>query len=253
MVTRAGYRANIQYEWDDTNQETVASGAALQFDDDFIGAGHTAGIPAAGSPAAGYPWVKKITGSGPPTAGLVTNSSGGIMQAALVATSEIEEASLYFNDSLCIDTTKFGEIEWRAQLAVAPSLAGVQAAIGLGSAWVGGPLNLARYMLFYWSASGALMIGAKDGVALNYSAAAAQPGGSAITSDANMHVFSIRWENAADVQFCYDGNRVNPVGSIVWGASGANAILQPWATVYKTASAGLATLNLDKVDFFSGR
>ena len=67
MVTRAGFRNFIQYEWDDTNMETVASSAALQFDDDFIGAGHTAGVPAAGAPAAGYPWVKKIVGAGPPT------------------------------------------------------------------------------------------------------------------------------------------------------------------------------------------
>jgi hypothetical protein len=48
MVTRAVYRSYIQYELEDLTNETVSSGAPLQFGDDFIGAGHTAGIPAAG-------------------------------------------------------------------------------------------------------------------------------------------------------------------------------------------------------------
>jgi hypothetical protein len=253
MVTRAQYRSNVAYEFEDITQETVASGAPFQFGDEFVGAGHTAGVPAAGAPAAGYAWVKKITGAAPPTVALLQNSSGGVMQCALAATSEIEEASLYFNDSLSIDTTKIGQIEWRAQLAVLPSAAGVQAFLGVGSAWVGGPLNLARYLGFGWQANGALLVWAKDGVATNYNGAAAQIGGSPIISDLNMHLFRIDWSNPADVAFYYDGNRVNPVGSIVWAASGANAILQPWQTVYKTASTGVATLNIDKIDIFNGR
>lgn len=253
MVTRAGYRSNIQYEWEDLTQETVASGAPLQFGDDFIGAGHTAGIPAAGSPAAGYPWVKKIVGAAPPTVALVTNSSGGTLACALAATSEAEEASLYFNDSLSIDTTKIGQAEWRAALTVAPSASGVQAALGLGSAWVGGPTNLARYTLFGWSANGNLLIQSKDGTGNTYSFAAAQIGGSAITSDTAMHLFRIDWSNPADIAFFYDGNRVNAVGSVMWAASGANAILQPWSTVYKPSGTGLATVTLDKIDIFNGR
>ena len=143
--------------------------------------------------------------------------------------------------------------EWRAALSVAPSAAGAQAFLGLGSAWVGGPQNLARYVGFGWSASGALLIWSKDGTGNTYSFAAAQIGGSAITSDTAQHLFRIDWSNNADVGFYYDGNRVNAVGSVVWAATGANAVLQPWSTVYKPSGTGLATLTVDKIDVFNGR
>ena len=93
VVTKGEYRFGVAYDYDSNTFETTVSSSPLQFGDDFIGAGHTAGIPAAGSPAAGYPWVKKIVGVGPPVVALVTNSSGGQLQAALAATSEAEAGS----------------------------------------------------------------------------------------------------------------------------------------------------------------
>lgn len=253
MVTRSQYRAYIQYEYEDQTQETVASGAPFQFGDEFVGAGHTAGVPAAGSPAAGYAWVKKIVGAAPPTVSLLANSPGGIMQCVLAATSEAEEASLYFNDFLCVDTTRTGQIEWRAALSVLPSAAGVQAFLGLGSAWVGGPQSLARYMGFGWTANGNLLIWSKDGTGNTYSLSGAQIGGAAIVSDTNQHVFRIDWSNPLDIAFFYDGNRVDTVGSVVWAATGANAILQPFHTVYKTSGTGVATISVDKIDIFNSR
>ncbi|RBP03814.1 hypothetical protein DFR50_14262 [Roseiarcus fermentans] len=252
--TKAEFRAGVQCEFDGNTTETVAAASAFAFGDEFVGAGHTAGIPAAGSPAVGYAWVKKIVGAAPPTVALQTNSSGGIIQCTLLATSEIEEASLYFNDSLSVDTTKIGQAEWRAALSVAPSLAGVQAAVGLGSAWVGGALpNQAVYMLFGWTANNALLIWSRDGQGNTYNFAAKPIGGSAIATDTNMHLYRVDWSNPADIAFFVDGGRVNAVGSVVWAATGGAAILQPWHTVYKTASAGLATLSIDKIDIFNGR
>ena len=253
--TQAQFRAGVAYEFETASGtfETTASAAPFQFGDDFVGAGHTAGVPAAGSPAAGYPWVKKIVGT-PTGVALSSNASGGIMQCALAATSEAEEASLYFNDSLVFNTLSVGQIEWRAQLAVIPT--GVaQAFLGVGSAWVGGPLNLARYMGFIWNSSGALYITTKDGNGDTYSFAAAQIGGSAITTDNTLyHVYRIDWSNASDVAFYVDGNRVNAVGSVIWNpSSAANAILQPWHTVYKASGVGVATLNIDKIDEFNNR
>src|ERR1700694_3358749 len=106
MTTRAKYRKGIQTFFEDITGETVLPMAPLFFGDEFIGAGHTAGIPASGSPAAGYPWVKKIVGAAPPTVALATNASGGQVQLALTATSEKEDAVLYWNDNLAIDVTK---------------------------------------------------------------------------------------------------------------------------------------------------
>lgn len=253
MTTRAKFVYGISTEYDDQTFETVASAAPIQFSDDFIGAGHSAGIPAAGSPAAGYAWVKKIVGAAPPTVALVQNSGGGTVACTLTSTSEAQEASLYFNDSLSIDTSKLGMIEWRAALSVLPSAAGVQAALGLGSAWVGGPQSLARYMMFGWTANGNLLLWSKDGVGSTISQAAAQIGGAAIVSDTAMHLFRIEYQNPADIAFFYDGNRVNAVGSIAWAATGANAILQPFMTAYKPSGTGVATLTVDKIDTFSAR
>ena len=253
MTTRELYRSGIQYAYDDQSFETTNSGSGWAFTDDFVGAGHTAGIPAAGSPAAGYPWVKKIVGAAPPTVALINNASGGQIQCALAANSEAEEASLYWNDSLSLDTSKNGMIEWRTQLAVAPSAAGVQAFVGVGSAWVGGPQNLARYFGFLWTANNSLLIVSKDGAGDTYSFAAAQIGGAAITTDTNFHYYRISWENQADLAFFVDGNRVNTVGSVIWNPGASNAIFQPWHTVYKPSGTGVATINLDKLDAFNTR
>lgn len=254
MTTRDQYVAYIQRTYDDTTSETTNGGWPLQFGDDFVGGGHTAGIPAAGSPTAGYPWVKKIVGSGPPTVALDSNSVGGTISCTLTATSEAEEAGLYWNDSLSFDMTKFGMIEWRAKLTVLPTgVAG--AALGLGSGWVsGGLLSFARYLAFGWAASGALRIYALDGVQSAVNVAAAQIGGTAITSDTNMHLFRIDWSNQSDIAFYYDGNRVNALGSVTWTATaGANSIMQPWADAYKASGVGVGTLTVDKIDMFNSR
>lgn len=255
FITKGEFRSGVAYEFDSVTLETTVSAAPLQFGDDFIGGGHSAGIPAAGSPVAGYPWVKKIVGS-PTGVALIASGPGGQVSCALAATSEAEEASLYWNDSLSIDVSsiKDGMAEWRAALTTLPT--GVaQAALGMGSAWVGTPLTLSRYALFYWSASGTLLIRFNDGNSSTYSAAANFIGSTAgITSDTNFHLFRIDWSNPADVVFYYDGNRVNPVGSAVWTATaGANSIMQPWSTVYKASGTGLATLALDKIDVFNSR
>ena len=256
-LTKGAFYAGVAYEFDSNSLETTVSAAPFQFSDDFVGAGHTAGVPAAGSPTAGYAWVKKIVGSAPPPVALVTNASCGVMQCALTSTSEAEEASLYFNDSLAVpticSTTQHSFVEWRSTLAVIPT--GVaQAFLGLGSAWVGGPLNLARYAGFIWNASAALYITTKDANGDTYSFAAAPIGGSAITTDTNSHFYRIDFSNLADVAFFVDGNRVNAIGSVVWNpSSAANGVLQPWQTVYKASGAGVATLNIDKIDVFANR
>ena len=251
--TRAEFRGGVQYEFDGNTLETVASASPFQFGDEFVGAGHTAGIPAAGSPAAGYPWVKKLVGT-PTGVALDSNNVGGTVSCTLAATSEAEEAGLCWNDSLSIDVTKTGLIEYRAALAVLPT--GVaKAALGVGSAWVsGGFTAFSRYLGFGWSASGALLVLALDGVQSAVSIAAKPIGGSAITSDTAQHLFRIDWSNSADVAFYYDGNRVNAVGSVTWTATaGANSVMQPWADVSKASGTGVATLTVDKIDIFNGR
>lgn len=251
MTTRSRYRTNVLTFFDDTNYESVLPLAPLFFADDFIGAGHSAGVPAAGSPVAGYPWVKKVVGAAPPTVALVSNASGGQVQLTLLATSEKEDAALYWNDNLAIDVTKVASWEARAALSVPPSAAGVQVVFGLAAAWIDGPDNNVKYLEFGCTANNNLLVRSQDGT--TQSSVAASLAGAAIALDTNFHTFRISAENPADIGFFYDGNRVNANGSITYVATGAGAILQPYLAVYKPSGVGLATLLVDKVDIWSNR
>jgi len=254
-MTRAEFRppyVGVHYEYDAYTAETVASCAPFQFSDDFVGAGHSAGVPAAGSPSAGYAWVKKIVGAAPPTVAQPSGAAaGGLMVCALASASEAEEASLYCNDSLQIDTTRIGQAEWRAALTQSPT--GVaQIALGLGSVWVGGPVNLARYLMFLWNANNTLTLQWKDGGS-NTGSLTAASAGAAIVTDGNYHIYRIDWSNQNDIGFYVDGARVNAASSIAWAPSGTNGVFQPWHTCYKASGSGLATLSVDKIDVFNNR
>lgn len=252
MTTRSKYRSGILNFFDDNqNFETVLPMAPLVFGDDFIGAGHTAGVPASGSPSVGYPWVKKIVGAGPPTVALAANAVGGQMQLALTATSEKEDAVLYWNDNLAIDVTKGAVFEARAALSVAPSAAGVQMVLGLAGAWIDGPDNNLHYIEFGCTANANLLCRSQDGTTQN--SIAAVNAGAAVALDTNFHVFRISCESDSDVAFYVDGNRVNASNSIGFAATGSNAVLQPYVAVYKPSGVGVATLLVDKVDLWANR
>lgn len=250
MTTRAKYRSGVETFYEDLTFETVFPMAPLLFGDDFIGAGHQAGIPVAGTPVAGYPWVKKLAGT-PTGVALISNAIGGQIQLALAATVEAEEATLYWNDNLSIDVIRVASWEARAALTVAPSLAGVQMVMGLAGPWISGPDNNAHYLEFGCTANGNLLCRSQDGTTQN--SIAAVNAGVAVALDTNFHVFRISAENPADIAFYFDGNRVNAVGSIAFTAVDPNSILQPYMSVFKTSSAGVATLVIDKVDLWANR
>src|ERR1700738_5082238 len=195
MTTRAKYINGIQTFFEDKTFETVMPMAPLQFADDFIGAGHSAGVPAAASPVAGYPWVKKIVGAAPPTVALVANATGGQMQLALTATSELQDAVLYWNDNLAIDVTKGTVFEARAALSVPPSVAGVQVVLGLAAAWINGPDANVKYLEFGCTANNRLLVRSQDGATQNSIAAA--NAGAAVALDTNFHIFRIDASNVA--------------------------------------------------------
>lgn len=239
--------ANQYQLFDQKSQEVVGIDAPLQFDDDFIGAGHTAGIPAAGSPTAGYPWVKKIVGAGPPTVALVSNGAGGQIACALTSTSEKEDAALYWNDNLSLDVTKFLVWQARAQLSVLPSAAGVQAVWGLQSAWIDGPSNAAEFIRFGATANGTVLMTSFDGTTTN----SISTGLTVATTD--WHEYRIDCTNIADIGFYIDGVRYNTPGQIGFAATGASAVLQPYNSVYKPSGAGVATLTLDAISVWNFR
>ena len=238
---------NSRAFYDTNTQETLVRLNPLVFEDDFVGAGHTAGVPAAGSPTAGYAWVKKIVGSGPPTVAIVANGAGGIAACALTSTSEKEDAALYMNDQLTFDVTKNLVFESRASMAVLPSVAGVEMVLGLQSAWIDGPDNASYYLRFQANGSGLVNCQSYDGTTTN-----AVSSGVTLVAAA-YHLFRIDATNVADVAYYIDGVRVNAVGSVGFAATGAGAVLQLYASAYKASGVGVGTLNLDTMSVATDR
>lgn len=233
--------------YDQSTFEVTWIASPLYFDDDFIGGGHTAGVPVAGSPTAGYPWVKKIVGAGPPTVALVANAAGGQIACALTATSEKEDAALYWNDSLSLDATKGLVWQCRSQLSVLPSAAGVQSVWGLSSAWIDGPDNASKYIEFGATANGTILLRSQDGTTQN----SINSGVTVLATD--FHNYRIDVTDPTDVKFFIDGVQVSATGAIKFAATGANAILQSYLSVYKPSGTGVATLTIDAVSAFNFR
>lgn len=248
MTTRSKYRGNVLGFYDDAQAfETVDRKSGLRFQDDFIGAGFQA-VPAAGSPSNGYPWAKKLvqTGGTPTVAG-VANAGGGVMQCALDATSEKQEATLYWNDSRGLDVTKGLIFECRAKLSVLPSAAGVQAVFGLSANWIDGPDNATDYLEFGATANGAINCRSQDGTTQSSIAS----GVTVLATD--WHNYRIDAIDLTDVKYFIDGAQVSATNAIAFAATGASAILQPYASVYKPSGVGVATLQVDYVKAWMNR
>ena len=231
--------AGVATLYDPTTQERVFKASPVHFDDDFAGQGDLV-IPAAGSAVSGQPWVKKLvqTGGTPTVAG-VANAIGGVLQAALDATSEKQEATLYFGDQKNFDVTKGLVIECRVNLSVLPSASGVQAVLGVASNWIDGPDNNAYYLEFGANGSGAINMRSQDGVTQNNIAS-----GVTVVAGA-WHIFHISAADPTNVIFKIDGAQVSTTGQLKFAATGTNAVLQPYLGVYKPSGTGVATLQVD--------
>lgn len=240
MTTKSKYIGGNATMFDSVTGETTFSASAIFFEDEFVGAGHTAGVPAAGSPTAGYPWVKKIVGAAPPTVAPVSNGASGQMAMTLTATSEKQDAALYMNDNLSFDATKGLIWEARLNLSVLPSAAGVQMVAGLSSAWIDGPDNASFYLEIGAAANGAINLRSKDGVN-TFSVASG-----VVVNAGDWHTYKIDASDPTNVQFWIDGQVVSGT-AISFAATGANAILQAYASMYKPSGTGVGTLVADYV------
>lgn len=242
MTTIVGSRrdadGNMTAFVDNTTAETMVRLQPALIEDDFVGAGHSA-IPAQGSPATGYPWVQRtVKTSGSPTVAQVANSAGGIVQMALDATSESQEATLYANDTLNWSMALAATFEVRAALSVVPG-ALVESVWGLQSAWVSGPDNAAYYARFQVLASGAVNMQTKDGVNTLTASTGIVLAAGAFSN------FRIDSTDPTDVQFWINGAKVSTSGQFTFKATGASAQLQPYCSVYKPSGTGTGSLQVD--------
>jgi len=242
--TRSRVQGARLAHFDFVTNETATDNAPLRFADDFLGAG-SAAIPAAGSAENGVFWTSKIVGAAPPTVGAVTNGAGGQMQLALTSASQKQDAALYPGDVLNFDVTKGLVWEARVKLSVTPTTS-VQAIMGLQSAWIDGPDNASYYLEFAASASGALLVRKKDGVATTSAAA----GVTLATSD--WAILRIDTTDVTAVRFYINGVETTNSG-VSFGATGANAVLQPYFAMYKASGTGVGTMIVDYVKIWTNR
>lgn len=244
LAPRMDVDGNAQAEFDSASQETITRFSAAVLDEDFLGAGHPASTSFPTAPAIGYPWVKVIVGAAPPTVGVVANLAGGILSIALTSASQIQEAVLSAGDQLNWDMTKYANFETRLALQVLPT--GVAEAVwGFAGPYVAGPDNVARYIQFQASGSGAVNVRIKDGVS------SVQSFASGVTLAAGVfHNFRIDISDPTNVVFYIDGARVSPTppaAHMTFAATGANAILQPYFAISKSATTDVGTIYIDSV------
>lgn len=246
MATKSKYIGGELVFYGGTSFETEAVMAPLQYREDFLGAGALV-VPAAGSAENGVDWVKKIVGAAPPTIAGVANAAGGQIACALTATSEKQDAALYWGDQKGIDVTRAGGFESRVNLAVLPSAAGVQVVWGLFSNWIDGPDNNTCFLGFGCTANGAVLIKTFDGVTANAIATGVS------VNAGEFHLYRIDWTDPTDVKFYIDGNQVSANGAVNFAATGTLAVLQPYLAAYKPSGTGVATLIADFVKIWNGR
>lgn len=252
LLSRNNSTGNAQSEYDAATSETVNRYTTVVLDEDFIGPSHAAagGIPT--SATVGYPWIQKtVKTGGSPTVAAISNASGGVIRCALDATSEKQEATLYAADVLNWDMTKSAIIEFRLSNHVLPSAAAVEMAFGLHSAWIDGPDNASFYADFQQLASGVVNFRTKDGVNTLSNAVTSWVASTGVTYTGmvvdTFHIFRIDATDPTNVRFFIDGAEVSTKGQMSFAATGANAILQPYFSVYKASGVGVGTIDLDMV------
>ena len=236
--------AGVAEYYDTSTYELLDRLSPVKFVEDFLGAGSLV-IPAAGSAESGVRWVSKIVGAAPPTVAGIANTHK--VALTLTADSQKQDAALYFNDQLNFDMTKALVFEARAAFHVLPSVAAVQGILGLQSAWIDGPDNASYYAEFAATGSGAILLRTKDGVATKSVAS-----GVTVVAD-EFHIFRIDATDVTDVKFYIDGVQVGQGNGLAFAATGANAVLQPYAAMYKASGTGVGTLYVDAVKVFTGR
>lgn len=246
LRARTSATGDSQSIYDAATGETIARYTAVTLEDEF--AYPAATIPTQGAPVIGYPWVKRtVQTGGTPTVIVTANAAGGTARLALDATSEKQEATFYSNDSLNWDMTKSAQFEARISNHVVPSAAAVEMVFGLQSAWIDGPDNASFYAEFQQLASGVVNMRTKDGVQ-TLSAA------TAVTMAVDVfHTFRIDATDPTNVRFFIDGVEVSTPKQFSFAATGANAILQPYVSVYKASGVGVGTIDLDMIQLGMNR
>jgi hypothetical protein len=242
MSTRAKWVGGQLTYYDEATQERVLPLAPVVFHDDFLGA--VAALPT--SAENGYPWISKIVGNGPPTTARGASAANGTVILALEGTDQKQDAVVYFGDQREFSLEQGLVFECRARLTVLPTVLG-EAVWGLCGAWADGP-DAILYSAFFTADGDGEIYCEMDDHATDRSTT------SGVTATAaQTKIYRIDATNVADVRFYIDGVHVATGTTFAYAATGANATLQPYLAVYKSAGLAVGTLTVDEVKLWQKR
>ena len=242
MSTGSQYRNNTLTFHDRTTLESLLPVAPVVFADDFLGA-YTA-LPT--SAESGMDWISKIVGAAPPTAAITADGANGILELALTATSEKQEATAYFGDQRQFSLEQGVVFECRAKISVLPT-GNAEAVFGLLGDWTDGA-DAATYSLFFTADGSGAIVCEMDDNATDRSTA------SGVTVlNTEWHIFRIEAFAVGDVRFYIDGAQVAVATTFAYAATGANAVLQPYLSMYKASGTGIGTIQIDYVRAWQNR
>ena len=245
-------RTRCKYNWHESGRQVFYDGVTFEtlkamfpvcYYDDFLGAGKVT-IPAAGSPAGGLDWVKKIVATA--TVAGAANAASGVVQCALTTASAEEEGILYHDDQRNFDISKGLIFETRVKVSVLPT--GIaEAVFGVAVAYVKGPDNPAYRVYFTVDGSGLLYCESDD---------AATP--LSVTSGVTLlatdwAILRIDATAVTGLKFFVNGVRVAAATTFPYAATGANAIVQPYFGVYKASGSDVCTIDIDYVKMWQNR
>jgi hypothetical protein len=241
-TTKQRFENSRQRFYDSATRETVLSLSEVTFADDFLGAGVV--IPATAE--SGVPWVKKIVGAAPPTVGVKADEVNGILECALTATSEKQNAELYWGDELQWSVRQGLNFEARVKASVLPTDA-AEIVVGFISNWADG-LDAATYSVFFTLDGSGEIFCEKDDNATDESVTS---GVTLTTSD--WTILRINCEDYSAIEFTVDGVLVATDTTFDWAAVAGNSKVQPVVGVYKASGTGVGTLLVDYIRLWQTR
>ena len=248
MSTKSKFKNGILNFYESGTQEIVAPLAPVYFYDDFVGS--NAAIPSSTAMEAGMFWSKLITSASTvsnASVAYVADAANGQVSCTLTTEAEVQHAMLYCGNQRNFSLLQGCVFEARVNLAVLPT-SNSEVAFGLiGDASTAGP-DGATYSAFFTADGSGELICEMDDNSTDYSATS-----SVTATTAQWKVCRIDASDYTNVKFYIDGNPVATGTTFNYGATGADAVLQPFIAAYSTSGTVAASIIADYVRVWQKR
>jgi hypothetical protein len=185
-------------------------------------------------------------GAAPPTVAGVADAANGLVQCALTADDQKQDAGLYMDDQRNFSLEQGLIFEARLKVSVLPTAA-AEAIWGLVGDWADGPDAITYSAFFTADGSGAINCEVDD----NATDQAAASGVTVLATE--WHTYRIDFTSVTDIRFYIDGVHVATATTFAYAATAANAILQPYLGLYKASGVGVGTIQVDYVRLWQER